>query len=56
MIVSGDHHHGIEVLCDALADRLNARREILPGAGHAVPRAAGFNEILERFLAASEGG
>jgi pimeloyl-ACP methyl ester carboxylesterase len=55
MIVSGDHHHGIEVLCDALADRLDARREILPGAGHAVPRAPGFNETLERFLAASEG-
>jgi pimeloyl-ACP methyl ester carboxylesterase len=50
MVVSGGHHEGIELICDALADRLNARREILTGAGHAVPRAPGFNELLEDFL------
>jgi pimeloyl-ACP methyl ester carboxylesterase len=50
MVVSGNHHPGIERLCDALADRLRARRETLPGAGHAVPRAAGFNRLLEDFL------
>jgi pimeloyl-ACP methyl ester carboxylesterase len=55
LVVSGDHHHGIEVLCDALAERLNAQRKILPGAGHAVPRAAGFNETLEQFLTHAEG-
>jgi pimeloyl-ACP methyl ester carboxylesterase len=50
MVVSGGHHNGIEILCDALAHRLNARREIIPGAGHAVPRAPGFNDVLESFL------
>jgi pimeloyl-ACP methyl ester carboxylesterase len=55
MVVSGGHHEGIEILCDALADRLNARREIVPGAGHAVPRAPGFNDVLEDFLRESAG-
>jgi len=50
MVVSGGHHEGIETLCDALANRLNARREIVSGAGHAVPRAGGFNQVLESFL------
>jgi pimeloyl-ACP methyl ester carboxylesterase len=50
MVVSGGHHEGIEALCDALASRLRARREIVSGAGHAVPRAPGFNEVLEDFL------
>src|SRR4051794_34104679 len=55
MVVSGAHHDGIERLSDALADRLNARREIVPGAGHAVPRAPGFNDVLEDFLRGSAG-
>lgn len=50
MVVSGDHHPAIEHLCDALAERLGARREINAGAGHAVPRAPGFNDVLEDFL------
>jgi pimeloyl-ACP methyl ester carboxylesterase len=55
MVLSGGHNHGIETLCNALALRLNARREILPGAGHAVPRAPAFNETLERFLKDADG-
>ena len=55
MVVSGDHHRGIEALCDALAERLRARREVVPGAGHAVPRAPGFNDVLEDFLRGSAG-
>jgi pimeloyl-ACP methyl ester carboxylesterase len=50
MVVSGGHHDGIEMVCDGLASSLNARREIVPGAGHAVPRAPGFNDLLEDFL------
>jgi pimeloyl-ACP methyl ester carboxylesterase len=50
MVVSGGHHDGIELLCDGLVSRLNARREVLRGAGHAVPRAPGFNDVLEDFL------
>jgi pimeloyl-ACP methyl ester carboxylesterase len=55
MVVSGGHHDGIEALCDALAQRLGARREIVSGAGHAVPRAPGFNGVLEDFLRGSAG-
>ncbi len=54
LVVSGGHHRGLETLCDALSDRLRARREVLPGAGHAVPRAPGFNEMLEDFLRSAE--
>jgi pimeloyl-ACP methyl ester carboxylesterase len=50
LVVSGEHHQGIETLCDALSDRLHARREVLSGGGHAVPRAPGFNRMLEHFL------
>ncbi len=55
MVVSGGHHEGIELICDGVAARLNARREIVSGAGHAVPRAPGFNEVLEDFLRGSAG-
>ncbi len=55
MVVSGGHHDGIEALSDALAERLGARREIVPGAGHAVPRAPGFNDLLEDYLRGSAG-
>lgn len=53
MVLSGDHHPAIERVCDALAERLRARRERLPGAGHAVPRAPGFNELLAEFAESS---
>src|SRR4051794_34299555 len=55
MVVSGGHNDGIEALNDALAERLNARREVVPGAGHAVPRAPDFNDVLESFLKGSVG-
>lgn len=54
LVVSGDHHPGMERLCDAIATRLGAQRARLPGAGHAVPRAPGFNTMLEAFLTAAE--
>jgi pimeloyl-ACP methyl ester carboxylesterase len=50
MVVSGDHNPGLERVCDGLAQALGARRERLPGAAHAVPRAHGFNAMLESFL------
>jgi hypothetical protein len=50
MVVSGGHHEGIELICDGVTERLNAHREIVSGASHAVPRAPGFNEVLEDFL------
>jgi pimeloyl-ACP methyl ester carboxylesterase len=54
LVVSGDHSPGLERLCDAVAADLGAERAVIPGAGHAVPRAPGFNERLERFLIAAE--
>jgi pimeloyl-ACP methyl ester carboxylesterase len=55
MVVSGAHHQGIELICDELAARLSARRELVTGSGHAVPRAPGFNAVLEDFLRESAG-
>ena len=55
MVVSGVHDRGIETRADALARRLDARREVLPVEGAAVPRATGFNETLESFLRGSGG-
>lgn len=54
LVVSGSHAAGIEAVCDEVAARLDAARELVPGAGHAVPRASGFNERLEPFLARAE--
>jgi pimeloyl-ACP methyl ester carboxylesterase len=51
LVVSGDHHPALERICDELAGALRARRESVPGAGHAVPRAPGFNRVFEEFLA-----
>jgi pimeloyl-ACP methyl ester carboxylesterase len=57
MVVSGRHNASLERLCDLVAAALGGRRERCPGAGHAVPRAAGFNVLLDGFLrdAASSG-
>lgn len=54
LVVSGGHHPGLEAICDAVAGRLGARRERLEGAGHAVQRAPGFNELLAGFLESVE--
>ena len=50
LVVSGNHHPGLEAMCDAVAGRLGARRERVEGARHAAQRAPGFNDVLERFL------
>ena len=50
LVASGDHHGGIERICDALADALDAERVIASGAGHFVPAASGFADRFEQFL------
>jgi pimeloyl-ACP methyl ester carboxylesterase len=55
MVVSGGHDEGVEARCDALARRLHARREVVPAEGEEVPRAPGFNDVLEDFLRGSAG-
>jgi pimeloyl-ACP methyl ester carboxylesterase len=54
LVVSGGHHPGLEEMCDEVARSLDADRERVPGAGHAVARAPGFNERLEPFLSRAE--
>ena len=50
LVVSGAHHAAFDAICDALERDLDAERVVLPGAGHAVQRAPGFNEALAAFL------
>ncbi|MGC5615401.1 alpha/beta fold hydrolase [Georgenia sp. Z1491] len=53
MVVSGGHAEALELLCDRLAGELSARREVVAGARHAVPRVGpAFNDLLRDFLPA----
>jgi len=56
LVVSGGHSPLFDAVCDVLEERLGAERATLPGAGHSVPRAAGFNERLRDFLDRAETG
>jgi len=55
LVLSGGHSSGLERLCDLTAEQLEAERAVLTGAGHAVPRADGFNALLAEFVTAAEG-
>lgn len=50
LVVSGGWSPAFEAVCDALARGLEAERAVLPGAGHSVQAAPGFNERLAAFL------
>jgi pimeloyl-ACP methyl ester carboxylesterase len=50
LVISGAHHPAFDAVCDVLEERLPARREVLPGAGHGIPRASGYFELLAAFL------
>jgi pimeloyl-ACP methyl ester carboxylesterase len=54
LVVSGAHNPAFDAVCDVLEERLGAERAVLPGAGHSIPRAPGFNELLVGFLERSE--
>jgi pimeloyl-ACP methyl ester carboxylesterase len=51
LVVSAAHNAAFEAVCDALEERLGAERQVVPGAGHSIPRAPSFNDVLTRFLA-----
>jgi pimeloyl-ACP methyl ester carboxylesterase len=51
LVVTGDHEPAFESVADVLCERLGAERLVLPGAGHAVQRAPGFNAALTAFVA-----
>lgn len=54
LVVSGEHHLAFDAICDVLERDLGAERARLPGAGHAVQRAPGFNAALADFLERAE--
>ncbi len=50
LVISGGHHPAFDAVCDVLEARLGAERAVLPGAGHSLPRAPGYNETLAAFI------
>ena len=54
LVVSGAHHGAFDAICDALERDLDAERVVLPGVGHTVQRAPGFNDALADFLERAE--
>lgn len=55
LVISGGHSPGFDAVCDALAERLDAERSVIPGRGHTIPgTGAPYNERLAAFLSAAE--
>jgi pimeloyl-ACP methyl ester carboxylesterase len=50
LVVTGAHEPAFEAVGDVLQRELRAERLVLPGAGHAVQNARGFNDRLLEFL------
>ena len=50
LVVSGAHSAAFDAVCDVLERRLPAERAVVPGAGHAIPRAPGYTQLLLEFL------
>jgi pimeloyl-ACP methyl ester carboxylesterase len=53
LVVTGAHNPALDAVADVLERELPARRAVLPGAGHNLPRAPGYNETLTAFLEAA---
>lgn len=54
LVCSSGGHPAYEAVCDVLERRLAAQRAVLPGAGHGVQFARGFNDVFADFLRRSE--
>ena len=50
LVISGGHNAAFDAVCDALEARLPAKRVVVPGAGHSLPRAPGYNDALVAFV------
>jgi hypothetical protein len=50
LAASGAHDVGFDAICRLLADRAGFAYAALPGAGHAVAGAPGFNDLLAGFV------
>jgi pimeloyl-ACP methyl ester carboxylesterase len=53
LVVSGGHSAALDAVVDVLEQRLGAQRAVVPGAGHSIPRAPGYPEMLAAFLEAA---
>jgi hypothetical protein len=54
LVISGDHSPAFEVLCDVIAARIGARREVIRGRAHTIPATgAPYNGLLEAFLSSA---
>lgn len=55
LVISGGHSPVFEAVCDHLAQRLGAQREIIPGRQHTVPATGeAYNSCLHEFLSRAE--
>jgi pimeloyl-ACP methyl ester carboxylesterase len=55
LVISGGHSAAFEAVCDAVAERIGARRAVIAGRGHTIPAtSAPYNACLEEFLASCE--
>ena len=50
LVISGGHNAAFDAVCDVLEERLPAQRAVVPGAGHSLPRAPGYNDALVAFV------
>jgi len=54
LVVSGGHSAAFDAVCDVLELRLDARRAVLPGAGHSIPRVGEpLNALIAAFVTRS---
>ena len=55
LVISGGHSPVFEAVCDAVAERLGARREVIGGRGHTIPATGQpYNTCLHEFLTECE--
>jgi pimeloyl-ACP methyl ester carboxylesterase len=55
LVISGGHSSAFEAVCDAVAERLDARRTVISGRGHTVPATGEpYNACLQSFLSQAE--
>ena len=51
LVISGDHSPAFETMCDVIAKRIGARRELVTGRAHTIPATGGaYNDLVEAFL------
>jgi pimeloyl-ACP methyl ester carboxylesterase len=50
LVVTGGHEPAFDAVADVLVRRLRAELAVVPGAGHAVQFAPGFNDVLVDFV------